>query len=284
MSKPFLNCDSSVILKSDVSKGRRGVFTGDKIKAFRKASDSEKCDDAIRNVSLDQFVAMLEQFSAKDASGKPLYNAVRIYFGAFPDTAGSLHVPAGKAGFPTLLFVPTTGDLNKPAIGDIVTSMYFYIDEKGKATADKDGVAAGWIGNFNDNWVPILNDDGESETEDDFDETRTLIYPIDSIAGDGVKEIGLLGLITCGRRDTENPITGLDILFSCFTTSETEKTLQHPYQLSLIFHMPQKNDPTGVSFGSVKYKLGLVDADTGMPCPPNGNCQSKSAFVKSGGK
>lgn len=273
MSKPFLNCDSSVILDPTSSKGRRDYFMGPKIKAFRKASGSDQCYDGIKNVSLPDFVAMLEVFCETDATDQPLYNAVRIYFGAFPTATGSPNVPPGKLGFPTLLFVPTTGNVATPGLGQVVTNLYYYIDANGHVVQDTAGVAGGWIKNFKDIWVPALNKDGKDVTKGNFNETLTLIYPIDSIAGDGDDEIGLLGVIQCGLDDTENPITGLDILFSCFTTKETVNAFKYPYQLSLIFHMPQKRDRAGVSFGSAKYRTGLVDADTGMPCPPNGNCQ-----------
>lgn len=274
--KPFTDCPgSNVILPPDLSKKRRDYFMQKKLLAFKRATGVNNCYDGFK-ASLPDFLAMLKAFAVTDSSDNYVYNAMRVYFGAYPKPGGSPtgHIPPGKDGYPTVVFVPTTGDdNNSPVDGEDDWSNFYFVDENGNIKPGNKGTFGKiWKANFQRDWSKILNDDGNAELGGKgFKETFALLYAMNSIGGTD-NEQGMIEVIECGLNDSNNPITGLNIQFSCFIKTEPDKRFNYPYKLSLIFNLPQAKDKAGVSLGSLSYKNGVIDTDTGIPCPPNGNC------------
>ena len=274
MPPKLLNCPSTgVVLDPGLSNQRRDDFLNFKLKAFKDCTGAHKCHDGIP-VDLDSFLAMLQEFAIKDNPKKYHYNAMRVYFGAYPRTGSGGHVPSGKNGFPTLLFVPTTGDdYQNPTDGTDDVSKFYYIDENGVCRPDTDHNAHIWIGNFQRDYPPILRADGNAHLPTtNFNDTLALLYAMGSIGGIIGGDPGLIDLILCGRLDPDNPIIDLEIKFACFIKGEPNSRFDYPYQTTLIFGLIQADDSELYTFGSGNYVTGLVDADTGIPCPPNGSC------------
>lgn len=269
MPQELLGCTSTTIITESLSS-RRKIRCKPKLAAIGSDIDSMP-------VSLDNFVKVLEHFMS-DAR----YNGFRIYFAAYSIEGNAPGVPPDRHGKLTVLFVPTIGRDNE--IGgenDPYNWYHLYGDDimtrlpaPGSAPANADLVTI-WTNNYLNYMVADLESDGRTKAGSGFQETLSLWYSRLSISGSAsvTEEIGLLRFIRCGRQDPENPIVDMKIFFAAFLPKADEPEFPYDYKLTVTFNLRQKNDPVGtLDFGSKPLLIGLAPADTGLPCPPKGNC------------
>lgn len=217
---------------------------------------------------------MLNQFAAP-ASG---YNGMRVYFGCYPNPQGPAPAPSGQAGQLCLLFVPTTPDGS--ATGQDDTNNTYHLYDTTLTKLDN-STACAWKARYHSYIIPVLEGFGQ-KLRSGYNETRSLWYPMSSISG-GSGDIGLIALIDCGLVYQDNPVIGMNVQLGCFAMYE-DITKWPYYQLTVIFDFQQQNDSAGMtlSFGSIEsIKLahdGAFPADTGLPCPPFGNCMPQQSL------
>jgi hypothetical protein len=243
-------------------------------------------------LDLDIFLALLGRFNLAK------YNGIRVYFACYSDKPlGSERriVPTDMEGQLTLLFVPTKkGAGLSTGIDDPNEFWHFGSDNQlthlpapGSVIPEEDFVN-NWIANYREKRMVYLEQDGVRVTKNDhFQETRSHWYDMKTIAGDNTtNDIGLLSFIRCARiPSATNPITELYIRFAAFVNSEGKNFPE--YQLTLIFHLRQATDPpptkgdvglteNAIIIGSIPLFIGVIPADTGIPCPPATNCPGSS--------
>jgi hypothetical protein len=242
-------------------------------------------ENAFITYPFEVFIRMLEMFAYR----RDIYSGVRAYLASYICTPGDPcngHVPSGAEGKLTLVFVPTTspdGHYHK----DDTSNCYTICDGRlirlpdPKMVPSKADTASNWIRNYQQNRIPQLEADGRRVANNtNYQETRSLWYSMDSIAGDGHEEVGLTSYARCMSitpDDPNNPVDGVILRFSCFVMDDDiNSSGKYPYyRLTVIFDLHQKNDPpeTGISFGSGQSTLSTtVPTDTGLPCPPDVGC------------
>ena len=246
---------------------------------------NKRVTDAVENplvtifkLDLQGFIKLMGKFTA------PKYNGIRMHFAAFPDNPDeSDFIPDGMEGQLTVFFCPTT----PPAPGDPTgiddRTQFWFLQSEGNAIQLPMGLVNTWIDNYKNNRKDVLQTDGEGHKGAGFLETERLWYSKVTIFGGKDGEVGLLPYLACQMEsDADNPIIELYIQLAAFTPDDVKIGFPE-YQLSSVFYFRQASDPvpdpnglTGTEhafvFGSAKLLIGLVPADTGIPCPPANNC------------
>jgi hypothetical protein len=259
-----MSCSSVVVVTPDLAGHRKTIFQP-KLTVLKSLTPSKDCHD-IFPLDLGDFVAMLN-----DLIAEPDYNGLRIHFACYLDS-GSPTVK-GKEGFLTICFVPTIGVKDQKG-GDDDEDNFSYVDGDGHIVPDPDRITVGaWVQNYRKNRVGPLEKEGGGKVSK-FEEALTLWYPRDSIrAPADKKDKGLLDFIEC-LAPTTNPVVKMQIEFAAFLlgTDEPNADFQkYQYKLTLFFDLIQRDDKI-VSFGSTGNLDEFAQADTGIPCPPNGGC------------
>jgi len=237
-------------------------------------------------ISLKAFVHLLTKFTEH----RKKYNGVRVYFICYPNqkTGEQVHhnpTPDDCKGQLGLLFVPTepasgpTGKDDPEQYYHLYKDKIMHLPAPKSVPKDEDYVTI-WKEHYKESIVPTLRKDGQTCVGPKYDETISLWYSMNSIAGGG-GDSGLLAYIKCGECFEPNPIIGLSVEFACFA-DKSDLTVFPYYQLSLIFDLQQKLDKKGpgLAFGSNALPLRDGPADTGIPCPPESNCPPPAATNK----
>lgn len=286
-----MSCTSTgCIVPSNRSGERIKLFSTTKKKVLDDCNYPQT-ENAVISYPFEIFIRMLEIFAYR----RDIYSGLRVYLASYlnvPGDPGSSHIPANHEGKLTLIFVPTRspdGIHHK----DDLSNMYTICDNRLVQLPDPSTVparadtASNWIRNFQQNRVSSLEADGKKVTGNNtYLETRSLWYSMDSIAGDGHLEVGLIAFARCMNQAQVNPVDGIVVRFACFVPGDNAgQTGKYPYyQLTLIFDLHQQNDPpeTGISFGSGQSTLPSgVPTDTGLPCPPDVGCGTGSLLPAS---
>jgi hypothetical protein len=266
-SVPFPS--SPDILPAALAQGRLSLFCNSNKKTV--LDGCMPSGKAITSIPLcvNKFLHLLTYFSAIPG----MYNGVRVHFGCYPNPQGPAPAPQGQDGQIALLFVPTTGPGNDPANSqDDNTKLYYFYDTT-LMLLDAATVKA-WKFNYKNLVAKTLTADGINVADKGFYETCSLWYEMDSIIS-RPGATGLIELIQDGLSYTANPIIGLNAQLCCFIKDELSTKFPF-YQLTLTFNFPQLHDAAGFAVGSVISLTNLIPTDTGIPCPPAGNCPPTS--------
>lgn len=276
-----------------------------RISAFADSNKYVVIDNEVQNavqakafkhfeLSLDSFVGKLRMFSSASNDDIPLYNGVRVYFVCYPDDPNPVektYVTDEMKGQMGLIFVPTFERTGAPT-GEDDRQQYWHIGLDGQISRlpipvpapSENDMVTNWINRYRQQRMNVLEADGKTVVGPDFHETRSLWFDMRWVAGDQASaDIGLINFIDCNRTPLDqNPIVALYVQWAAFLPEEG--SLYPEYQLTLIFTLLRKNDPkplyknlpviSGLNFGSIKSD----PADTGIPCPPAGNCVPGASF------
>lgn len=268
------HCMSSSILPATLSKQRKDLFAKWK-KPVLDALVPSGSEDASIPIDLNKFLALLQLF----ASSPKNYSGMRVHFATGLDQSGSPSVPSGREGKVTLIAAPTVQS-TEPYAPDDPGSYYHLYD---KVDALLPGIVTAWINHYRyARWEKMLTDGKRADRAGaSFRESFSLWFPMSTLKGiapdpnvPGSGDIGMIKAIQCGMADPTNPIIGLSADFACFLPKEGSPVKFPHYQLTVSFNLHQQQDPVHpLTFGSGSFNLLLLaDADTGLPCPPNGVC------------
>ena len=288
----LINCgNSGAVLPGSLGPERVSYFTTDTNKLSlldqitRNAVGNEA--ESVFELNLNKFQALLDKFNPT------VYNGIRAYLACYPDEPNAEEsdiIPTDMEGQLTLLFVPTTKDPSAKETGKDDDHQFWHLGSgpDGKLTPlprpgsvpQGQDIVTRWISHYRQNRMDHLEQDGKTATSNPkFQETRNLWYNIETIAGNGTDDIGMISYINCARQLPENRVIELYIQWAAFLELEHEPAKFPNYQLSIIFYLRQEKDPPPNKHNMFPVLNPIVlgsfrsaSADTGLPCPPLTYC------------